>query len=362
MTGTLSASGSLGERLTIVVPTRNRPHFFPRLLSYYRGQRFSPKIIFADSSDAEFLEKTKQVICEYTDLNLVHRLYDPEVSYVSKISDTLEFIETPYTALGADDDFFVPSGMSRALEYLEANADYTLAHGDAVAFEVEGGGVFGQIERVNRYDQRTIDQSTAVERLRDHFSNYSTTYYSVHRSDQLRGNFLKRVASKTDLAFGELLPSGLSLIQGKAKKLDGLFMARQNFAAKEYEFTDTFDWIVTRGWGEQYESFRDCLARELVELAGLEMKEARRVIKEVFVQYLTPVLAPPTVNKVAPPSGLRSALSAIPGARPAVQAFRSLDQSRRTEVNLTAMLNSSSAYHSDFMPIYKAITEPLAAY
>jgi hypothetical protein len=194
--------------------------------------------------------------------------------------------------------------------------------------------------------------------LRDHFSDYSTTYYSVHRTGQLRQNFLKRVASRTDLAFGELLPSGLSLIQGKAKKLDGLYMARQNFAAKEYEFTDAFDWVATPGWAEQYERFRDCLAQELNEQAGLEVSDGRKVIKEVFVRYLIAVLTPQPVTNVTRSSTFRSAISAIPGARPAARALRSLDPGRRADINLPALLNPSSPYHGDFMPIYTAITEP----
>ncbi len=347
----------LRDMLTVVIPTRNRPHFFARLLAYYRDRCFESRIVFADSSDPEFITKTRQAVSAFGGLNIDHRLYNPDASYASKISDTLGIVDTPFTALGADDDFLIPSGVSRAVQFLQEHSDYALAHGDALAFELESGAVFGPVEKVNRYEQRTIDQSTAIERLTNHFSDYSTTYYSVHRTEELRQNFLKRIESETDLYFGELLPSALSLIQGKAKKLDGLYIARQGFVVKDYEVLDVFDWIASPGWGEQYGRFRDCLAKELNERETLEIREARKLIKEVFVHYLSGVLKPSQTGTAAR-SALRPALRAIPGVRPVVQALRSLDPSRRNEINLPALLSSSSPYHADFMPIYRAITEP----
>jgi len=347
------------EMLTIVIPTRNRSDFFLRLLPYYRDQGLKHRLIVADSSNPEFLSKTRRVFAGLgKDLNIDHRQYDEDVSYINKISDAQMFVDTPFSALGADDDFFVPCGLAKAVQFLKEHPHYSVAHGEAISLELRGGGVFGEIERVNRYDQRTIDGPEPAARLADHFSNYSTTYYSVHRTNDLCENLQKRVASKTDLAFGELLASALSMIQGKAKKLDGLFMVRQGFVAKEYEFTDAFDWVATPGWGEQYERFRDCLAQELNEQAGLEINEGRKVIKEVFVQYLTAVLKPPPATNATQGGTFRSAISAIPGVRPAVRALRSLDRSRRTDISLPALLNPSSPYHGDFMPIYTAITEP----
>jgi len=57
-------------------------------------------------------------------------------------------------------------------------------------------------------------------------------------------------------------------------------MARQNFAAKEYEFTDAFDWVATPGWAEQYERFRDCLARNSANKRRLKINEGSKAIKK----------------------------------------------------------------------------------
>jgi len=327
-------------------------------LSYYRERAFAPKIVFADSSDSESIDRNKEVIAAIgSTLKIEHRLYDSEVSYVSKITDSLGTIKTPFTALGADDDFFVPAGLERAVRFLTEHSDYVLAHGEAVAFELESGAVFGRITRVNQYNQRSIEEPTSTARLHNHFGNYSTTYYSVHRTDQLHENFVKRIKTKTDLAFGELVPTGLSVIQGKARKLDGLYMARQNFAAKEYEVLDMLDWVATPGWGEQYERFRDCLAEELYNSEGVERREARETIKRTFSAYLGSVLNPPQPGAIGEVN-VRSITRKIPGARTVWRGLRSLNPKLNGEINLPALLRPSSIYHTEFMPIYRAITKP----
>jgi glycosyltransferase domain-containing protein len=349
----------LQEMLTIVIPTKNRSDFFLRLLPYYRDQSFSHKIMIADSSTPESVAQTKRVIDSAgSNLKIEHRLYDAEISYVDKISDALTRVQTPFSLLGADDDFFVPSGLDSAARFLSEHSDYAVAHGEAFTFEVKDGAVFGAIEKVNRYDQRTIDQSTAIERLAKHFSLYTTTYYSVHRTDRLRGNLQKRLKSDTDLAFGELMAGAFSLIQGKAKKLDALFMVRQGFVPKEYEkLFDVLDWIATPGWGEQYERFRDCLVEELYNLEGVEGAEAREIIKSAFSDYLSSALKPRRPSALAE-SKVKEAMRAVPGARQVWRGLRSLHPKVNSEINLPALLRPSSIYHAEFMPIYRAITAP----
>ena len=151
--------------------------------------------------------------------------------------------------------------------------------------------------------------------------------------------------------------SCLSLIHGKAKKLDGLYLVRQGFVAKEYEVLDVFDWIARPSWGEQYERFRDCLAEELSQREGMEIDKARHVIKEIFSDYLSSSLKSSGTGAAAP-NGLRQVMRSLPGARPIWHALRSFNPETKSEINLPALLHPSSTYHAEFMPIYRAITEP----
>lgn len=348
----------MNRLLTIVIPTRNRADFLARLLGYYRDQRFSHKLIIADSSDAEQRSRSKDVVeVAAKDLNVDYQQYDPETEFTAKLSQAVALVSTPYMAVGADDDFFVLATVDRALTFLASQPDYAVVHGDSAIFITRSGLAHGPLEQVHRYDQRTIDDSGGLARLTGHLNHYSTTFYSIHRTEQFRSCYQTMISIAADLYFSELLHSCLTLIQGKAKKLDGLYLVRQGFVAKEYEVLDVFDWIARPGWGEQYERFRDCLAEELSQQDGIEIDQARKVIKEIFSHYLSTFLKS-SGTRVVVPNSLRQVMRSIPVARPIWHALRSLNPEAKSEINLPALLRPSSPYHAEFMPIYRAITKP----
>jgi hypothetical protein len=260
-------------------------------------------------------------------------------------------------AVGADDDFFVLATVDSALTFLGSHPDYAVVHGDSAIFTTKSGLAHGELEQVHRYDQRTIDHSNGSARLMDHLNSYSTTFYSIHRTEQFRSCYQAMIGIEADLYFSELLHSCLSLIRGKAKKLNGLYLVRQGFAAKEYEVLDVFEWIGTPDWGKQYKRFRDCLAEELHRAEGIAITEVREIIKKAFSQYISAGLKVPQIRPTGP-NGLRRLTRLLPGARPIWHALRSLNPEAKSEINLPALLRPSSPYHAEFMPIYRAITKP----
>ena len=48
------------EKLSIWIPTKNRPFFLLRLLEYYKNTSFKGCLLIGDSSNGKFLEKNKQ--------------------------------------------------------------------------------------------------------------------------------------------------------------------------------------------------------------------------------------------------------------------------------------------------------------
>src|SRR5258707_15834099 len=66
------------SKVSLVVPTYNRPQFLRRVLSYHAKSN-GLQIIFGDGSDAEHLAENKRVIASFsgTGLDIVH--YTPEL-------------------------------------------------------------------------------------------------------------------------------------------------------------------------------------------------------------------------------------------------------------------------------------------
>ena len=352
--------------LTLVLPTKNRADFLIRLLTYYNERRLAFHLVVADSSDHEQVEQTRRAVKALEQgLNLDHRVYPPEIGVFDKMCEAVNCVETPYAVLGADDDFFVPSALGEAVQFLQDNPDYSVAHGEAAVINLgPEATAYGHIAGVGRYNQRTIDLATGSKRLVDHLRNFSTTWYSVHRTEQLRRNFQKVAAPGLDYGFGELLPSCLSLIQGKSKKLDGLYMVRQVHSAQTApNHGDFFDWVADPTWGTRYKYFRDCLAAKLVRQDGISMGEARGVVKQAFWLYLANGLVKKwhgyyDPRKIRPLNRWKQAVRMIPGARRAWYALHSFNSAQRDVISLPALLHPSSRYHADFMPIYQAVTDP----
>lgn len=351
--------------LTVVIPTKNHPGFLSRLLAYFQGQNFEWPLVIADSSDTEHAPEIRRAIDSVgSRLKLEHRSYKSDVRVIDKLKDVLWLVDTPYTALGADDDFFIPAGLNRAARFLESDPEFIAAHGEAVAFRVKSDDSYGPVEAACKYRQRTIDDTTGSERLRNHFERYSTTWYSVQRTERLRDIIGKTAALMLEPAhFTELLASGLAVIQGRVKKLQGLNMARQAYPNQREYTPGIFEWVTDLGWATQYVQFRDCLSEELARQDGTSIDDAREVVKEAFWSYLARGLTRKWQGRYAPdgcesPSRWRELARQIPGARRAWRELRSRLLTGRDEMSLPALLRPSSPYHDDFMPIYKAVTTP----
>jgi len=290
-------------------------------------------------------------------LNIVHREY-PGLKNDGCFRLMSEMISTPYVAYLGDDDFLVPHGLNQAIECLENNSEYHSANGLSMIFNLDSSGPYGDLVGIGRYNGlRSIDGKSGAERLLAHLSNYSVVLFSVHRRITWLAMWRHEMPLE-DLIFAtELLPGSLSAIHGRAKTLDCLYLVRQEHPA-QFRHSDLLDWITGSNWPSSYQAFRNSLAEELVRQDGISLEEAYDVVKQAFWSYLANGLTnrrpgPYGQNGTGIGSGLRQFARSIPGVRRLWRRVRSL---RQNECDLSSLLRPSSPYHTDFMPIYRAIT------
>jgi glycosyltransferase domain-containing protein len=349
--------------LSIVIPTRNRGLFLHRLLSYCKGQDLQEPILIADSSDENHQSHVKEAVDAVAGhLNIQAKYYDPKLGLAAKLGYIFELVRTDLVVLGADDDFFTIRGLRQAAGFLQQNPEYSLAHGRAVTFELRPGPVYGSRLAVANYSQRSVEKSTAADRLVDHLAHYSTTWYSVHRTAHLRENM--RAVAELDMepvSFSELLPSCLSVIQGKVKKLEVLFAVRQVHIDTERRVPDPFDWIANPSWAGQFSRFKHRVAEELQRHDKIGIDVAQEVVKQAFWAYLSRHLTSKWRARYARrDTAERLQLKKIlaqraPGLVEAWQKGRSFLPGEHNQMLLPSLLRPSSPYHRDFMPIYRAL-------
>ena len=279
------------RKFSIIIPTYNRPEYLRRILSYYSEYGEKYNIIVADSSSGENKKSNKKFISSLSNLNISHLSdYPSTINPSHKIANAINYADTKYCVLCADDDFITPNGINQSVDFLEKNPDFTVAHGHYISFYLKTD------ERKKQqfcwqpiYQYKSITFPDAKSRLNFHFSNYTIpTFYGVHRTDFLNMIFEETTKFTDDYRFGELLPSMLTLIYGKMKRLDVLYAARESIPGSTGQNSENLNDFVKAGtYDEKYAKFRDCLAMHLSEKSQLGIKESEMVVDDAMSVYLS---------------------------------------------------------------------------
>lgn len=137
------------------------------------------------------------------------------------------------------------------------------------------------------YSNKSIISPDPKSRLTEHLSNYSlSTVYGIHRTDFLRMVYQELLNSAVDpMQFGELLPSILTLVYGKMKRLDVLYAARQKYSRVGY-WPSLTEFMAAGRYDKEYAKFRDCLTAHLSKKSQLNIEESRRVVDKAMNNYL----------------------------------------------------------------------------
>jgi glycosyltransferase domain-containing protein len=360
--------------LTIVVPTRDRPTFILRLLRYYSKLGVKIQIIVCDSStpDKQLKSSTIESLLK-TGLNLRYDVYPADTPFTEKLLKTVKSVETEYIVLGADDDFFIPKTLTDAVDFLDTHPDYSVFHGEAFTFNVLANGnypAYGMMNVVGQYPQRAIEHSSSSERLLDGLMNYTTTWYSVHRSNLLLKNISRIDDLGIDISFMELILFSLDMIQGKSQKANRLYMARQVVSKsvdnKIRVLPTGFDWIISPGWSDHFDRMRSYLADQIVQQDNIDPKEASLVVRDAFFSYLgrgmlkSTYLAEHTTQLLKKIPSLSQQNHAIPSAKYIlgilVRKIPLLQKLVSQKLSLRVLLSPHSPDHADFLPIYQSIS------
>lgn len=347
--------------ITLLIPTMNRPELLQIELRYYQSLNFSGKILIGDSSDPSISKQIKVSLRQYANSLDVQYRYLPGCEPGEVLRVLGDEVKTSYVAFTADDDFLVPAGMARCVEFLEEHADFVAAHGMGVIVSTNEG----RIDYAGYYAQPVIEGLNASQRLTDHLTDYTVSLFSVHRAETWRAMF-NDIPKIKDKAFGsELLPCCMTSVLGKIRQLDGLYLIRQ-FHPKRYLLPGWFEWITSPDWQPDYQQFNHLIAKGISQQDGIPQKEAQQIVGRAFSTYLASSIStsqPKFVDESAP--AWKQSLGRIPGSRQAWHAIRKLakpDSSRKgeglaDEITLAGLLDPSSPYHHDFIPVYNSITQ-----
>jgi glycosyltransferase domain-containing protein len=122
----MATNGS--DRLTIVVPTFNRPRHLRRLLLLLKELGNPYPVLILDGSSAENQAKNREVQQEF-EKNVILKQYPQGLHLGLRLADGVRQVKTEYMVFCADDDFVLPASIAECLKFLGEHPTYSAAMG-----------------------------------------------------------------------------------------------------------------------------------------------------------------------------------------------------------------------------------------
>lgn len=257
-----------------------------RQFGYYAKLESSHPLYIADSSNDENSLTLKRAIREFENrLTINYTWYSPGPDNHGNL---LEQVKEKYACVISDDDYQIPSSLTKCAQFLESNPDYGAAGGYAVSFRLDKSGPYGNLKRLADYPRYSIESTTAKERLIDFMKVvYSITFF-VNRVENMKKAWESRLFMAHTL--NELISWNQLIVAGKAKLIDCLGLVRQ-IHDKQYPMPTSFDWMISKGFVEDYNSYKNNISAAIAEKDNINVNEAGDAAKEAFWDYMQRTLA-----------------------------------------------------------------------
>lgn len=355
----------------IIIPTMNRPDFVIRQLNYYASVKCPHTIYVGDSSDDEYAQKLQKEIEIKRKFLEINYWQSPKPgsssaqSMVECMHGLCLRVKEKYACFAGDDDYQIPSSVSKCIEFLENNPDYSSASGYAVSFRLKKHGVYGELGRLADYPRRNIEALTAAERILNFMANYYVPLFSVYKTKLIKECWSRSIKLVKNWEFStEIMPSALLLISGKAKILDFLGFVRQ-IHSTNHQSPNTFDWATQPIWLESYDKFEKIISDAIVEHDGVAYSEAKRTARLAFWSYFQMWLAKDYKNNLLKLSADESkggqtknirnlVATRLPFLKKIYREFRLLFSNKK-QIHYE-VLQPTSKYYKDFKPVMDSFT------
>tara|TARA_S200000501_G_C20750876_1_gene711605 strand:- start:154 stop:1185 length:1032 start_codon:yes stop_codon:yes gene_type:complete len=209
-----------------------------------------------------------------SNLNFTYNHFGQDVTYQNyfeKIYSALSKVSSKYSVLADDDDFFLETGLTKSIEFLNNSEDYSSCGG-------KQGGIYNQsalgefdgnyrlIESI--YKRIPLESNDSLERVFNHLIDYSSIYYDVHKTEDIRDIYHSICKMKLhDLYMVEHYFQIASLMNGKNKKLNYPYLVRQHnnpTSSARYSFGGgAFKRMQVDTWTLDYENFIESLSMRI---------------------------------------------------------------------------------------------------
>jgi glycosyltransferase domain-containing protein len=230
------------DQLTIVLTLKDRAAFTRRWMRYMNDIGCAFPILIADGGSDREIEARLRVPENYPRLRYVYVRYPADAEYTDyyrKLADAIDRVQTPYTLLADNDDFFLLDAAGELLQFLAEHPDYVSCGGWRIVLRLLSGATLSGGDSASRYEARvdlrpkTIAAATPIDRIRYFLGNVRRLYlwsswYAIHRTDALaQATGIARTHPFRDPVAHELHVHIAMLLRGRVGQIDRPWFVNQ---------------------------------------------------------------------------------------------------------------------------------------
>ncbi len=234
----MSEASSLASRLTIIVPTYNRPADLARLLGYLARAPIAVSVLVFDSSNPP-ARMENRALAQRAGANTQYREFDASTPPFAKFAAGAGAATTPYSVLCADDDLLLLDRLIDVVAILDGAPDAVAAHGRYLGFVPHRDSI--EVTRLV-YASPSIDAEDGLGRLVQLMRSYEAATYAVYRTEALR-SVLAAAARMPSTMFAELAGAVTAASQGKLIRLQPFTHARNLAPSHAYRYWHPLEYI-----------------------------------------------------------------------------------------------------------------------
>jgi len=283
------------ESLTLLVTLKDRHEFTRRLCEYLSRIKYPFHVFFADGSISDdnehYFKSLGNQNFEYT-----YKRYSQDISllnYYEKCYQAVRDIKTPYVMMADNDDFPIPEGQLRAVQFLEKNIDFCGCNGRVagISFYPDTSEPYGARCLFHQYYCQTMDvpvllnQVSAIDRINSYLSHFYSIFYGIFRRDTLETTFfLTKDLNFSELGIHELFFSYMQLTQGKMHSIDTITYIRQKGSSQSA--ASQKDWFYRLFYTNWLEDSRKAISTVAEHIAQVEHKDPVACDEILYAQFV----------------------------------------------------------------------------
>jgi len=283
----------MNGKVTILIPTYNRPEYLARTLCFLKVQKICIPIIVADGSSPNEAQKNRRACIDYGDEVEYFHVPSPSDSagawqnFCERYLKAVDRVKTPYVANCADDDLLVADSATRCAEFLDKHRGFVACHGVYLGFRYLPRGIL--VDSFH-YEGPSIDGGEAGARLIQLHARYESPYYAVFRTAAQRV-IIRQAMQLTPVNFVEIHHSTLAVLTGKIKRLDEVYYLRNlSVTPHSREFGGWYQWLA-KDFDQFFDYYRNHRKRAIdyalsLPDASLDAATYRMAIDMAFILYV----------------------------------------------------------------------------